>query len=304
MNDWWEERLDEIRRDRTHGARDLAVTAVRFLSEWLGASNSELFQALGELRKRAREISSIRPSMSILPQVSARYVRAVEALARREGKTSSFKTEAVRAAQEEIARIQKATERAAAAATSSIPQGSVIITHSFSETVLATLRLSLSKGISLICTESRPLFEGREIARRASSLGVPVTLITEAQIPAFLREAKIAMVGADAILLDGSIVNKVGTLLLASFARKEGIPFYVVCQSDKVHIGTDEPLIEEKGADEVSSPIPGVNIRNIYFEKVPPNLISALFTEEGKLPGEDIASWAQGIRKKLSESIL
>jgi len=302
--DRWKEALDEIRSDRTHGARDLAVMAVHLLRECVETSTSEPPRVLEEIRKRARELSSVRPSMSSLLYASARYLRALEDLARREGDVSSFKAAGGLAASEEIARIKEATERAATLAASSIPRGSAVITHSFSETVLETLRLSSQKRISLICCESRPLFEGRETARRASSLGISVTLITEAQIGIFLPQATVALVGADAILTDGSIVNKVGTLLLASLARQKDIPFYVVCQSDKIHLGSDEPAIEEKEAQEVSPPIPGVEIRNIYFEKVPPNLISALFTEEGRFPGEDIAPWVKHIREKLLESVL
>ena len=77
-------------------------------------------------------------------------------------------------------------------------------------------------------SEARPLNEGVRTARRLAEKGVSVTLITDAQMGLFVREAEAVVVGADSVLPDGSLVNKIGTHLLALAAREAKVPFYVM----------------------------------------------------------------------------
>ncbi|NIU84802.1 MAG: hypothetical protein GWN31_12955, partial [Candidatus Thorarchaeota archaeon] len=88
-----------------------------------------------------------------------------------------------------------------------------VITHSHSSTVY--LALSHRPDLRVIIPESRPLFEGRSLAKDLASHGLKVTLMVDAAMAAFAREADAALVGADSVLADGTIVNKIGTRLLA-----------------------------------------------------------------------------------------
>jgi ADP-ribose pyrophosphatase YjhB (NUDIX family) len=54
------------------------------------------------------------------------------------------------------------------------------------------------------------------------------------------------LVGADAVLADWSVVNKVGTRGAALAAAREGIPVYVVAAADKMR--PDERFVGERGA--------------------------------------------------------
>jgi translation initiation factor eIF-2B subunit delta len=88
--------------------------------------------------------------------------------------------------------------------------------------------------------------------------------------------------GADAILADGSLVNKSGTYLIALAAREAGVPFYVCAESFKCTEETAETItLEEKSGSELRPPpVPGVRARNLYFEVTPASLVTDWLSNE------------------------
>src|SRR5947207_15144742 len=66
--------------------------------------------------------------------------------------------------------------------------------------------------------------------------GVPLTLITDSMAGYFMRRGEIdcVIVGADRVVANGDIANKIGTYSLAVLARAHSIPFYVAAPSSTV----------------------------------------------------------------------
>jgi translation initiation factor 2B subunit (eIF-2B alpha/beta/delta family) len=89
-------------------------------------------------------------------------------------------------------------------------------------------------------------------------------------------------VGADAVLADGSVVNKAGTRGLALAAQREDIPVYVVTASAKVR--PDEQMHEEEadpgGLSDGDAP---VEVAAPLFDRTPADLIAGVVTERGVL---------------------
>jgi translation initiation factor 2B subunit (eIF-2B alpha/beta/delta family) len=102
-----------------------------------------------------------------------------------------------------------------------------IMTHSLSSTVLNVFEKLQDSRIAALVTESRPLNEGYILARRLSEWCIPTQLITDAQMGLFAAQADMALVGADSLLADGSLLNKTGSYLLALAAQDAKIPFCV-----------------------------------------------------------------------------
>ena len=172
------------------------------------------------------------------------------------------------------------------------------MTHSYSATTFAILERLASRGSPIIATESAPLNEGKTTARLLARLGVPVTLISDAQAAAFMPEAAAVLVGADTVFADGAVVNKVGTCALALLARNERIPFYVATETLKVAPG--RPTAHHQTPEERQ---PGLTIPTVYFDLTPARLVTALITEEGVFAPKDIrplARRARQYRKALS----
>jgi translation initiation factor 2B subunit (eIF-2B alpha/beta/delta family) len=118
----------------------------------------------------------------------------------------------------------------------------------------------------------------------------------------FVEEAYAALVGADSVLADGSIVNKIGTRLLGLAAHDAELSFYVACGTSKFdlmnYIGRP-PILEEKNPSEVVEEIKDVKVRNPYFEVTPANLISAIITEKGAMKPEETQIHMKSMRKYI-----
>jgi translation initiation factor 2B subunit (eIF-2B alpha/beta/delta family) len=125
-------------------------------------------------------------------------------------------------------------------------------------------------------------------------------LITDAQADIFLPQCHAVVVGADTVLANGDIFNKAGTALLAWAARGHRIPFHVLCETLKIspHNWTgDLAQLEEKEPVEVlEQPIPGVTVRNFYFDRTPAKLVTNLITEQGILGKHEIRQLASQLQ--------
>ena len=155
-----------------------------------------------------------------------------------------------------------------------------LITLTYSSAVIEVLGRLRPRRV--IVSESRPLYEGLRTARALAAHGISLTLITEAQMALFVREAEAVVVGADSVQPDGSFVNKVGTHLLALAARAERVPMYVLAETLKV-AAPSQPrrfTVEEGRRSEVTRKH-WLEVRNVYFEVIPARLVTAYVTEEG-----------------------
>ena len=105
------------------------------------------------------------------------------------------------------------SERAAEIGAKRIGDGSVVFTHCHSSTVTRMLAKAKADGIDfrVICTETRPAYQGRITAKELVGLGIDTTFIVDSAARTFMGEADIVFVGADAITSEGNVVNKIGT---------------------------------------------------------------------------------------------
>jgi methylthioribose-1-phosphate isomerase len=119
---------------------------------------------------------------------------------------------------------------------------------------------------------------------------IPVTLITD-NMAGFILQKKLVnkvIVGADRILSDGHVINKIGTLTIAVLAKYFNVPFYVAAPSSTLDLKSklEEVKIEERSRNEVKKidsiyiTVPKVEVLNPAFDVTPPELITAIITEK------------------------
>jgi len=173
-----------------------------------------------------------------------------------------------------------------------LADNTTILTHSYSGTVVNAILGSSRKNLHIIVTESRPLNEGVKTAKRLSEK-YDVTLITDAQAGHFIGQADIVLIGADTVLSDGTVVNKVGTHLIALAAERQNLPLYALCQTNKfrslAHDNKSTIELEEKdGSEVISERLQNVNVRNIYFDITTADLIRGIVTEHGILTTNEV----------------
>jgi translation initiation factor 2B subunit (eIF-2B alpha/beta/delta family) len=170
-------------------------------------------------------------------------------------------------------------DRAAAERAASV-LGDRVFTLSRSGTVRAAL--GAANPESVFVAESRPAREGLDTAERLAAAGLETTVLVDAAIEEVIAERGIdtVLVGADTVLEDGSVVNKIGSRTAARAAKAAGIDSYVVCSRDKIAPGT--AFDPEFGPPEaVYDGDTDLAVHNPTFERVPPTALSAIITEEG-----------------------
>ncbi|HEX5692491.1 MAG TPA: S-methyl-5-thioribose-1-phosphate isomerase [Roseiflexaceae bacterium] len=162
-------------------------------------------------------------------------------------------------------------------------------------TALAPIRTAHEQGrpIHVLVDETRPFLQGARLtAWELQRAGVPLTLITDNMAGYFMRQGDVdcVIVGADRVVANGDIANKIGTYSLAVLAKAHDIPFYVAAPSSTVDFDLangDAIPIEQRDPAEVTmlagrqlAP-EGVVAAHPAFDVTPHELITAIITERG-----------------------
>lgn len=191
-------------------------------------------------------------------------------------------------------------EKGAVLLVEKFPGRAKLITLSYSESVLAVLRRLSDRGLEISVAESRPLREGVSLAEKLAGLGFEVTLVTDAMLGLETLGASCALVGADSVTREGTLINKAGTRLLALSAKMDQVPVYCCCQSCKIQpaalSGPESPRLEQKSRpphEVLRRKIEGLEVRNLYFDQTEYFLISGFITELGFLRQREIQSLSE-----------
>jgi translation initiation factor eIF-2B subunit delta len=279
--------IDNLAADNISGAAETAGAGTEALA--LFAAEAEAGDAGSFLRQLAttgKALIQAQPSMAPLFNLVSSAMASVQPVQDVAAARKTLKASVQGYGQE----LERRSATIANQALAVLNDGSRVLTHSRSSTVLAALLLAREQGLDfeVVCTESRPLYEGRMVAARLAQEGVKVSLITDSAAGHWMSRAHAVLVGADSVARDG-LVNKVGTYPLALAARAKSVPFYALCGTEKF-LPTDYPYfrIAPQDPQEVWPEHPqGVEVHNLYFDVTPLEYVTAVVTEQGVLtPGE------------------
>lgn len=128
-----------------------------------------------------------------------------------------------------------ARDRIAVTASEFIRPNSTVLTMGWSRVVAAILReASKTKHFDVVILEGRPDAAGARAAQcYAAETQIPVTVVADAAMAYILERVDMVLTGADAVVENGGVVNKLGTAALAMCASVLGKPFYVAAESYK-----------------------------------------------------------------------
>lgn len=171
-----------------------------------------------------------------------------------------------------------------------IVDGSVILTHSYSRVVLALLAYaSKFTRFRVFVTESEPDKSGLKMCDGLKALGIPSISILDASVAYVMEKVTLVLMGAEAVVESGGVINKIGTFNIAVAAREMNKPFYVASESFK--FVRYYPLNNRDLPDDFkfkASTIARVDETNLEKEHplvdyTPPAYITLLFTDIGTL---------------------
>jgi translation initiation factor 2B subunit (eIF-2B alpha/beta/delta family) len=158
---------------------------------------------------------------------------------------------------------------------------SKILTLSNSLTIanFLTRLYSVNSKLEVIISESRPMNEGRILAKKLLKSSIPIEFITDFSAASYIPSADAVITGADKILSNGNIVNKTGSCTLAILCRYYNKPFYVITTQSK-HSKDSAYRPKEKDPVEVwKYSDQKLKVRNYYFEEIERDLITRIITD-------------------------
>jgi|DEB19_MinimDraft_2_1074335.scaffolds.fasta_scaffold31693_1 translation initiation factor 2B subunit (eIF-2B alpha/beta/delta family) len=97
--------------------------------------------------------------------------------------------------------------------------------HSYSKVILDILRSLSERGLNvdIITTEARPTAEGMQtngarVAARCKELDLQCSIIPDSAVAVHMPDVDCVLLGCEAVLANGGIVNKVGTYSVSLIA--------------------------------------------------------------------------------------
>lgn len=265
--------VETVAADDEHGSAWLSVRALEVLRD-----EAALAEDWDSVAGVARELLAARPSMAV---VENRINRVMSEAEHTPGAVE-------RAAREGVASAVEA-DRAAASVAADRIDGARVCTLSRSGTVRTALELADPEAV--LVSESRPGGEGIGVAESLATRH-DVTLTSDAALAGQLAEldAEAVVVGADTILPDGRVLNKVGTYGLALAAAAHDLPCYVVAAADKIAPETDVEI--EQAPATLYEGDADITVANPLFEVTPAGLCADICTDRGALDEADVADIA------------
>lgn len=162
-------------------------------------------------------------------------------------------------------KITVADQVIAGSAAHKIQDGDVIVTFAGSSIVKQTLLNAHKQGkrfrVSII--DSRPLFEGKNLARALANAGLDVQYSLINGVSHAIKDATKVFLGAHAMTSNGRLYSRVGTALVAMSAKERAggveVPVIVCCETVKFtdRVALDSIVVNEiADADELVSTQP------------------------------------------------
>jgi len=261
---------------------------------------SDDLSGAAEILRRAADLFAMLDSQT--PQETIDSLSIALALAQpRMSPLIRLANEVMKSSHDAAARFVEEAARGAGAAAKHaanlIDEDARVLTHSRSSTVIEAFAQArrAGKSFSIVATESRPMFEGRTLAEALIKQDVPVTVIIDAAAAVAIEEVDLVLVGADAIT-PVSVINKVGTRMIALAARDKGVRVFSVCDTSKFICEDCLAPEREHPAAELWPDAPAeVCITNNYFESTPLALFTGIVTEHAILSSNQAAQRADEV---------
>jgi ribose 1,5-bisphosphate isomerase len=277
---------EKIKRLEVQGARNVAIAAIKAvetLARETKAKNRKAF--LNELSKTKEILFASRETEPLMRNAVRWIISQVEKS--EEKNVNKLAKKVSSSSQQFLKNLEDSKQKIAEIAAKRIHDNSVILTHCHSSTITHLLKRAKQEGktFEVICTETRPIFQGRTTAKEMLELGVKTTFIVDSATRFFMNQVDLVIVGADAITSEGNVINKIGTSMIALIAHEARTPFYVVSELLKFDPETmygDYEKIEERSPDEIwKRPPKNLLIKNPAFDVTRRDFIHGIICEEG-----------------------
>ena len=270
----------------------VALMALRSAAQGSKASSPKEFSS--ELEENTRYLTNIRAASIPLANGLRHVVSEVQKSMEHGSTVQELKQVVSEAATTFDMKLEESIREIAEIGARRLKDGDVVMTHSYSSSVIAILKKAHQQGkpLSVFVTETRPELEGRDVARELAAEGIDTTLIIDSAVSHFIEKTDKVLVGSEAVAANGAIVNKIGTATIAAVAHGARVRVYAAASTYKFSPETmlgELIQIEERDPafvldDQEMRKLPNITVRNPAFDVTSPQDIDLIITERGVIP--------------------
>jgi ribose 1,5-bisphosphate isomerase len=285
------ETAEKIKSMEIRGAGRIAreaAEAIRNHATEIRAGDLRSFQR--EMDAAAQILIATRPTAVSLPNAVHLVMSGLERAVTLEEARNGI----INRAEQFIHSSRHAVENIAQYGARHIRDGDTLLTHCNSEAALGCIIEAHRSGkeIEVFATEVRPRNQGYITIRTLNDAGIKTNFIVDSAVRSFINEVDLVIVGADAVTVNGAVVNKIGTSQVAHTAHEARVNVLVAAETYKFAPRTiigELITIEERAGneilpDEIARALPQVTVRNPAFDVTPAEYIDLIVTEAGAVP--------------------
>jgi ribose 1,5-bisphosphate isomerase len=265
-----------------------AATALRHHA--MASSTDDIVSFRREMESAAQILIATRPTAVSLPNAVHIVMSGLERAVTFEEAQKGV----IKRAEQFITSSQHAVENIAQFGARHIQDGDTLLTHCNSEAALGCIIEAHRSGkeIEVFATEVRPRNQGHITIRTLNDAGIKTNFIVDSAVRSFINDIDLVIVGADAVTVNGAVVNKIGTSQVAHTAHEARVNVLVAAETYKFAprtifgelIKIEERTGGEVLADEIARSLPHVTVRNPAFDVTPAEYIDLIVTEAGAIP--------------------
>ncbi|TRM59365.1 hypothetical protein BD626DRAFT_508106 [Schizophyllum amplum] len=306
------------------------LAAILALSELIERSDAEtMFELVNALNAGAKALRQKNVNPISLNAGCELFIAFVTLFPHNTSSIPELKRELIRQSRQYAEEALTYRDKIANLALGFIKDDSVILTHSYSRVVMKTLLMAHKrKRISVFVTEARPRGLGIKTAEVLRANGIPVTIVLDSAVSYVMEKVDFVLVGSEAVVESGGLVNAVGSNQIAIIAKAANKPFYALAESYKFHrlfplsqydLPTSKPHVlsflpapqsappthaegeEATKASRASKPTyepitqEQISQSNPDVDYTRPDLISLVFSDVGSLTPEGVSQYLVGM---------
>jgi translation initiation factor eIF-2B subunit delta len=277
-----DETVAEIEEMQTHSSSIVAVKSARAMMELVDREYATVEEFVRDVERNSSVLRRANPSHASLFNVQRDIVRSVTEADPEDVETA--KSLLVEAIDRVVDRVETGKQKAAEYAAANLDDGTTLLTHDYSSTVLAAIEHAAESGaeLSVYVTEARPRLAGRKTSRALAGIdGVETTLIVDSAAGHYLSECDSVLIGMDC-LVGETLYNRVGTYPIAATAADLDVPMRVAGSGAKL---IDEGFVFENDyrspSEVMLEPAEGFGVKNPRYDATPVRLLDAIITDDG-----------------------
>lgn len=280
---------NQIKELKIQGATDVAINILLALKNYglgLKTKNQKLWKE--KINKAAKYLLSVRVTEPMAQNGVSFVLKSIKK--KKPENITEAKNVFEKAIDEFLALMAKANSHIIHYGQKIVRNNNNILTHCHSELVEQILVKAKKSGknFKVFNTETRPLFQGHITAKELLKAKIPVTMVVDSSAGFLIsrysgKELMMdkVILGADAILSDGSAINKIGSFSIGLVSSQEKVPLYIAASLLKFH-PQSWIKIEQRPPQEIWPQAPKkLKIINFAFDMIPSSYIKGIICEAG-----------------------